>query len=105
VRFGGEREFGVVLNAYGEAQIVNVADVGEAALLVHDERRADPALAFALSRLASQPVSPTPVGVFRAIERPTYEGEIQRQLAEASAKSGPGDLDALLRSAPTWSVA
>jgi hypothetical protein len=42
--------------------------------------------------------------VFRAIERPTYGAALQQQLVEASAKSGPGELDALLRSAPTWTV-
>jgi 2-oxoglutarate ferredoxin oxidoreductase subunit beta len=104
VRFGDDKEFGVVLNTFGEAEIVRVDAVGEDKLLVHDERRPDPSLAFALSRLADQPTTPTPVGVFRAVERPTYEGEIQRQLAEASETSGPGDLNALLRSAPTWSV-
>jgi 2-oxoglutarate ferredoxin oxidoreductase subunit beta len=71
---------------------------------VHDEHRRDPSLAFALSRLADQPNVPTPVGVFRAVERPTYEGELQSQLVAAAERSGPGDLDALLRSAPTWDV-
>jgi len=104
VRFGADRELGVVLNAFGEAQIVRVDEVGEAALLVHDEHRADPALAFALSRLADAPTMPTPVGVFRAVSRPTYESAMQLQLADASAKQGPGDLGALLRSAPNWTV-
>jgi 2-oxoglutarate ferredoxin oxidoreductase subunit beta len=104
VRFGSDGQFGVTLNEFGEAQIVNVADVGEDALVVHDEHRHDPSLAFALSRLAEHPETPTPVGVFRAVERPTYEGELQRQLAEASERSGPGELGALLRSAPTWTV-
>jgi 2-oxoglutarate/2-oxoacid ferredoxin oxidoreductase subunit beta len=104
VRFGDDREFGVVMNAYGEAEIVNVADVGEDRLIVHDEQRADPSLAFALSRLADQPTTPTPVGVFRSVERPTYEGEMQRQLVDAAAKGGAADLDGLLRSAPTWTV-
>ena len=58
----------------------------------------------ALSRIADHPETPTPVGVFRAVERPTYEGEMQRQLAAAAEKSGPGDLAGLLRSAPTWTV-
>jgi 2-oxoglutarate ferredoxin oxidoreductase subunit beta len=105
VRFGAEREFGVVVNNFGEAQIVRVDDVGEDRLVVHDEHRADPSLAFALSRLAERPETPTPMGVFRDVERPTYEGEMQRQLVEATERSGPGDLDALLRSAPTWTVA
>ncbi len=105
IRFGSERQFGVVMNEFGEAKIVRVDDVGEGALVVHDEHRADPALAFALSRLADHPETPTPVGVFRAVERPSYEAAMQRQLAEATERSGPGDLDALLRAAPTWSVA
>jgi hypothetical protein len=44
------------------------------------------------------------MGVFRAVERATYEGALQQQLIDASAKSGPGDLSELLRSAPTWTV-
>jgi 2-oxoglutarate ferredoxin oxidoreductase subunit beta len=104
IRFGTEQQFGVVMNAFGEAQIVNVADVGEDQLVVHDEHRRDPSLAFALSRLAEHPETPTPVGVFRAVERDDYAHEMQRQLVEASERSGPGDLDALLRSAPTWTV-
>jgi 2-oxoglutarate/2-oxoacid ferredoxin oxidoreductase subunit beta len=104
VRFGNDREFGIAMNEFGEATIVRVDDIGEHRLVVHDEHRADPSLAFALSRLAELPTTPTPVGVFRAVERPNYEVAVQRQLAEASERSGPGDLSALLRSAPTWTV-
>jgi 2-oxoglutarate ferredoxin oxidoreductase subunit beta len=78
--------------------------VGEDALLVHDEHRDDPALAFALSRLASTPTVPTPCGVFRDVSRPTYEQEVQQQLVRASERSGPGDLAALLGSGATWDV-
>ena len=84
--------------------VVVVEDVGVDRLVVHDEHRNDPSLAFALSRLAEHPETPTPVGVFRAVERPSYEVAMQAQLVEAGARSGPGDLDALLRSAPTWTV-
>ncbi|MGQ0824800.1 MAG: 2-oxoacid:ferredoxin oxidoreductase subunit beta [Actinomycetota bacterium] len=104
IRFGSENELGVVLNEFGEATIVRVDDVGVEHLLVHDEHRADPSLAFTLSRLAERPDSPTPVGVFRAVERSAYEVEMQRQLVDASANNGPGELHALLRSAPTWTV-
>jgi 2-oxoglutarate ferredoxin oxidoreductase subunit beta len=104
IRFGAEQELGVTMNNFGEAKIVRVDDVGVDRLVVHDERRADPSLAFALSRLAEHPETPTPVGVFRAIERPTYGAAMQQQLVEASARSGPGELEALLRSAPTWTV-
>jgi 2-oxoglutarate ferredoxin oxidoreductase subunit beta len=104
VRFGPEGEKGVVIDAAGSAVIVDVADVGEEGLLVHDESRADPSLAFALSRLASGPYSPTPIGVFRAVERPDYGRLVGEQVAAAAGRKGPGDLAALLRSGTTWTV-
>jgi 2-oxoglutarate ferredoxin oxidoreductase subunit beta len=104
IRFGADHERGVILNKFGECEIVEVADVGEDALIVHDEHRTDPALAFALSRLSSAPTMPTPVGVFRDVTRPTYEAEVQRQLVAAVDRQGPGDLAALLGTGATWEV-
>ncbi|MGQ0803606.1 MAG: 2-oxoacid:ferredoxin oxidoreductase subunit beta [Actinomycetota bacterium] len=104
IRFGPDGSHGVVLNEFGEAQVVDVADVGEGALLVHDESRPDPSLAFALSRLADQPTTPTPVGIFRAVTRPAYEDLAQQQLAAAQERSGPGDLGALIDSGSVWEV-
>jgi 2-oxoglutarate/2-oxoacid ferredoxin oxidoreductase subunit beta len=104
IRFGAEGEKGVVLDTQGRATIVDVADVGEEALLVHDEARPEPTLAFALSRLAVGPTSPTPIGVFRAVDRLEYGGEVSRQLAAAQDEKGPGDLAGLLRSGGTWEV-
>ncbi len=48
IRFGADGERGVILNEFGECEIVNVADVGVDKLLVHDEKRESPSLAFAL---------------------------------------------------------
>jgi 2-oxoglutarate ferredoxin oxidoreductase subunit beta len=104
IRFGVDNEKCVVVGGDGQARIVEVADVGEAAILVHDEHRDDPALAFMLSRLSSSPFTPTPVGVFRNVQRTEYAEAVSGQLAAAQAKSGPGDLHALLRSGPTWTV-
>jgi 2-oxoglutarate/2-oxoacid ferredoxin oxidoreductase subunit beta len=104
IRFGADGQRGVLLDARGETEIVDVADVGEDRLLVHDEHRDDPSLAFALSRLADTPTVPTPVGVFRDVERPIYEGEVQRQLVGAQEQRGPGDLAALIGSGATWEV-
>jgi 2-oxoglutarate ferredoxin oxidoreductase subunit beta len=104
IRFGPDRERGVVIDAQGRARLVEVADVGEEALLVHDESREDSSLAFALSRLARGPFEPTPMGVFRAVERPDYASAVDSQLLEAQARRGPGDLAALLRSGSTWTV-
>jgi 2-oxoglutarate ferredoxin oxidoreductase subunit beta len=104
IRFGADHELGVIINRTGQAEIVNVGDVGEDALLVHDESRHDPTVAFALSRLAEHPATPTPIGVFRAVERPTYDSAVQAQLADAQDKRGPGDLRALIESGSTWTV-
>jgi 2-oxoglutarate/2-oxoacid ferredoxin oxidoreductase subunit beta len=104
VRFGANGEHGVMLNRFGECEVVEVADVGEDRILVHDEHRADPTLAFALSRLADRPTVPTPMGVFRDVARPTYEGEVQRQLVTASERQGPGDLATLVGGGATWDV-
>ena len=104
IRFGAERERGVVQRPDGRLEIVDVADVGEDALLVHDEARDDPGLAFALSRLSRGPYEPTPIGVFRAVERPEYGEEMSRQIVRAQEQRGAGDIEALLRSGSTWTV-
>ena len=57
IRFGAEGEHGVVMDVQHGARIVEVADVGEDALLVHDEARTDPSVAFMLSRLARGPTN------------------------------------------------
>ena len=88
----------------GRLEIVSVDEVGAEGLLVHDERREDPSLAFALSRLAQGPAQPTPFGVFRAVDRPVYGEAMEEQLRAAAAKQGPGDLARLLAGADTWTV-
>jgi 2-oxoglutarate ferredoxin oxidoreductase subunit beta len=104
IRFGADGHKGVVMGAQGSLRLVEVADVGEDALLVHDEARGDPGLAFALSRLSRGPYEPTPVGVFRAVERPDYGSLVDAQLLDAQSRRGPGDLAKVLASGTTWTV-
>jgi 2-oxoglutarate/2-oxoacid ferredoxin oxidoreductase subunit beta len=105
IRFGAEGERGVALRPDGQLAIVDVAEVGEGGLLVHDAHREDPSLAFALSRLAHTPTGPTPLGLFRQVERPTYDAMMQAQLDDAVARKGRGDLASLIAGSDTWSVA
>jgi 2-oxoglutarate ferredoxin oxidoreductase subunit beta len=88
----------------GQATIVDSATVDPKAILVHDENRADSSIAFALSRLSHGPYGPTPLGVFRNVERPTYESALAKQIEDATEKRGEGDLDKLIRSMGTWTV-
>ena len=106
IRFGSAKggDRGVRMTEAGQLGIVDVADVGEEALLVHDAHRDDPSLAFALSRIAAGPTSPTPLGIFRQVERPVYGDGLEQQLRDAAAKQGPGDLEGLLHSGDTWTV-
>src|SRR5581483_1386020 len=69
IRFGVEQERGVARGPDGGLQIVPVEEVGEEALIVHDPTRRDPGLAFSLARLADDPTCPTPIGIFRSVER------------------------------------
>ena len=102
IRFGAEKQRGVVMTASGQSEIVDVADVGEERLLVHDETRPDPSVAFALSRLADRPTVPTPIGVFRAVERPEYGEQMQQQIESAREQRGEGELEALLNAGAVW---
>lgn len=104
IRFGAGKESGVIMQPDGSLRIVNVGEVGEDKLLVHDEHRDDPSLAYALSRLASGPTMPTPLGVFRQIDRPVYGDGMETQLRGAAEQQGPGDLSRLLGSGDTWTV-
>lgn len=99
--FGKNKNKGICLRN-GKPQLVEVGkDATEAELLVHDET--DSGLAFLLSQL-SGPEFPTPIGVFRAVSRPTYEDIVLGQIREAKNRRAP-DLEALLRQGDLWTVA
>lgn len=104
VRFGSDGQHGVFQNEFAELFVGEVAEHGEDRLVVHDEHRPDPTLAFALSRLAFGPHTPTPIGIFRDVDRPLYETEVREQVDEAIERQGRGDLAELIRSGPTWTV-
>jgi 2-oxoglutarate ferredoxin oxidoreductase subunit beta len=104
IRFGKDGEHGVRLTGDGRVELVDVAEVGEDALLVHDAHREDPGLAFMLSRLSHGADGPTPIGVFRDIERPVYDELLAGQLEHAAASRGAGDLGKLLHSGDTWEL-
>jgi 2-oxoglutarate ferredoxin oxidoreductase subunit beta len=104
IRFGADHEKCIAVDNQGNPRLAQVAEVGEGAVLVHDEAREDPTLAFMLSRLADGPHEPTPIGVFRAVTRPEYSEATSQQLAAALEQKGPGDLGALLHSGATWTI-
>jgi 2-oxoglutarate ferredoxin oxidoreductase subunit beta len=111
LRFGKNKEKGIVLDGL-TPRVVRVAgadappaagleEVSEDRLLVHDEQSEIGALI--VSRLGA-PDFPTPIGVFRAIERPSYDSLLNQQIERAAATKSPaGGVQALL-DVGAWTV-
>jgi len=74
----------------------------EQELLIHDEKAPSAGLAFLLSTLR-EPVWPTPIGVFRSIDAPTYDAEMNAQINDVKDKR-PTSLTSLLEAGDTWTV-
>ncbi|MGV1047140.1 MAG: 2-oxoacid:ferredoxin oxidoreductase subunit beta [Solirubrobacterales bacterium] len=104
IRFGEDLEKGVVRSGSGGLEVVEISEVGERGLVVHDAHVEDPSHATALARLADSPTGPTPIGVFRDVKRPVYGSERQSDLEAAHAAATLADVDELLRSGDTWVV-
>jgi 2-oxoglutarate/2-oxoacid ferredoxin oxidoreductase subunit beta len=104
IRFGPDGEKGLIATDFARLEIVDVADVGEDRVLIHDAHREDPSLAFALSRLSHGPTGPVPLGLFRQVSRPTYGQQMQAQIDHAQEDAGRGELQQLLLGDDTWSV-
>jgi 2-oxoglutarate ferredoxin oxidoreductase subunit beta len=104
VRFGEEGERGVIQRADGSMEIVEAEGVGEEALVVHDDHLEDSSLAYSLSRLSHTPHGPTPIGVFRDVERPVYDTLMAEQIETTRSELGEGELGKLLHAGDTWSI-
>ena len=100
--FGKGRNKGIRLNGMSP-EIVELGNgTTEDDLLFHDEQQAEPSLAYLLSRM-HDPDFPEPMGVFRCVERPTYEDLLMDQINKAREKR-PGRLDELFGEGETWVV-
>lgn len=102
IRYGADGEHGIRRNPLtGSLEPCPGDDPG---VLTHDAYADDPSTAFALSRLDYPAFEHTPVGIFRNVERPTYDDMMRSQLDDSIAARGEGDLAALLTSGDTWRV-
>ncbi|MDP3149062.1 MAG: 2-oxoacid:ferredoxin oxidoreductase subunit beta [Ignavibacteria bacterium] len=74
-------------------------------LWIHDEFDENPGRSFVLAHFSDLKDFPTPIGVFRQIQKSTYDGDLFAQLDEVTKLKGKGDLAKLFRSGNTWEVA
>jgi 2-oxoglutarate ferredoxin oxidoreductase subunit beta len=103
LKFGKEKEKGIRLNGIVPEVVELGKGITEDDLLFHDEKASEPTLAYLLSRMR-YPDFPEPIGVFRAVDRPKYDHELNAQVAQAKKDKGEGDLAALFNSGDTWEV-
>jgi 2-oxoglutarate ferredoxin oxidoreductase subunit beta len=112
IRFGGPIDdsegalgrLGIARSSSGGVEVVagNSPDV-----LIHDAHNPDPTTAFALSRLTDAGVlHQAPIGIFRSVERTTYDDGARQQVATATAGQDDSSaaLAALINGKDTWTV-
>ena len=100
--FGKNKEKGIRLNGL-MPEIVDAATAAPGEILIHQPGHPSPLYAQMLATLGL-PDFPTPMGVIRQIERPTYESLITHQVETAQAKRGTGTWKELLHGKSTWTV-
>jgi len=111
IRFGKDGSLAVVRDpATGEMTVQSGVAEGDPRVVIHDAHHAHPSHAFALSRLSNQDPRFAPMGVFRSVEKPSYDRLLNDQLAAAKQKAGEtgGDdtaLQSLIYGKDTWEVA
>jgi 2-oxoglutarate ferredoxin oxidoreductase subunit beta len=105
--FGKDGNRGIRVHGF-TPEVVNLNGVARDDLLIHDERADGPAYAFLLSRMVHMPNDdnsfPECVGVFRAVQKPTYSELVDQQANEVLKSRGKGDLQSLLTGDETWVV-
>lgn len=80
-------------------------------ILVHNAHNPDPSTAFAISRLTDAGyLNQTPIGIFRQINRPTYDDQARQQITTAEEEANNSGtrqqrLTNLINSGDTWTIA
>ena len=109
ITFGVEGAKALVRDAAtGGVKVVQTADVAADEILVHDAHSPDPSMAFAISRLTdSGYLNTSPIGIFRQVERSTYDDQARAQVATATngdAADRTARLAALIGGGDTWTI-
>jgi 2-oxoglutarate ferredoxin oxidoreductase subunit beta len=107
ITFGKDGEFCVVHPQGGFGlEVRPTGSVSPGDIVTHDEAVAEPAYAFALSRLPALDLAHTPIGVFRNVARPSYDNLVRAQVRTATANiSDPeAELASLLNTGDTWTI-
>ncbi|MHB1686219.1 MAG: 2-oxoacid:ferredoxin oxidoreductase subunit beta [Ignavibacteriaceae bacterium] len=103
--FGANKNKGIVMDgAKPKAVEIGAGNYRVEDVIIHNEFDESPLLATLLAHLTDDPTMPTPIGVFRQISKPTYDGEVEAQVNFVTDKKGKGDLEKVLFAGNTWQV-
>jgi 2-oxoglutarate ferredoxin oxidoreductase subunit beta len=104
IRFGSGGRKGLKIKNM-EPVVVHLDSEGVSSeeTLVHNARATSPALAELLAALVP-PEFPMALGVFRDVQRPTYEEALMEQVNQAKNRRGDSGLQGLLNGGTTWEV-
>ena len=102
--FGKEKDRGIRFSGT-ELEIVKLGDgVTPEDCLTWDEAAENPTMAFMMSQMLP-PAMPTPIGVLRAVDHPTYHQQVVDQIEGEVEAHGHGKIEDLLYSGDMWKVA
>lgn len=103
--FGTNKDKGIVLDGLNPI-IVDLND-GKYSIndcLVHDENDTNPTRIFLMARFIEMPGFPTPVGIFRQFDKPTYDEDYVNQIDHIQKTKGKGTYESLMMTNNTWEV-
>jgi 2-oxoglutarate ferredoxin oxidoreductase subunit beta len=101
--FGKDRNKGIRLHGLDPEVVTIGSGITIDDLLIHDEKAEEPSLAYLLSRMV-YPRFPECVGVYRCVQRPTYDELLNKQIEDVVRAKGKGKLDDLFASDDVWVV-
>ena len=101
--FGKDRNKGIRLHGLDPEVVTIGSGITIDDLLIHDEKAEEPSLAYLLSRMV-YPRFPECVGVYRCVQRPTYDELLNKQIEDVVRAKGKGKLEDLFASDDVWVV-
>jgi 2-oxoglutarate/2-oxoacid ferredoxin oxidoreductase subunit beta len=103
--FGKEEKKGIVWNG-SQPEIISLGDSApeDKNVMIHTPDRPGSLYTAMLAEMTF-PEFPTPIGVLRKVEKPTYDAQINQQVdAAIDQRDGKADLQELINGAHTWTV-
>lgn len=102
--FGKGNDQGLILDGL-KLRVVKLGENGitEKNILIHDASEPNPGIQYMLANMR-YPEYPVALGVIRAVPGPTYENDVENQIAEVRKVSKIKNMDDLLNSGSVWKV-